>query len=172
MSLSINGVPIISLLQQPSLYPGYVLLELVSLSKWLNQTLYLINSSLDGYLVVLGLVLSLTSIGVGYQLGSLTESHGTSSIKKDEPSSPSQEQESEQNDEEDNLEDDGIPDGDLAAVSAGFLEPCKMVRFSLILARRCSCFIENCSEQVLVVRTDLKLSSGSIAAQLSDRHLS
>ncbi|KAF8971557.1 peptidyl-tRNA hydrolase, partial [Flammula alnicola] len=37
-----------------------------------------------------------------------------------------------------------IADGDLAAVSAGFLEPCKMV---------------------LVVRTDLKMTSGAIASQ-------
>ncbi|KAF8168318.1 peptidyl-tRNA hydrolase, partial [Crassisporium funariophilum] len=37
-----------------------------------------------------------------------------------------------------------IPDGDLAAVKASFMEPCKMV---------------------LVVRTDLKMTSGKIAAQ-------
>jgi len=41
-------------------------------------------------------------------------------------------------------EDEDISDGDLGSISAGFLEPCKLV---------------------LVVRTDLKMTSGKIAAQ-------
>ncbi|KAG2154530.1 peptidyl-tRNA hydrolase PTH2-domain-containing protein [Suillus clintonianus] len=41
-------------------------------------------------------------------------------------------------------EDDALADGDLGAVKAGFMQPCKLV---------------------LVVRTDLKMTSGKIAAQ-------
>ncbi|KAK0473216.1 peptidyl-tRNA hydrolase PTH2-domain-containing protein [Armillaria novae-zelandiae] len=50
--------------------------------------------------------------------------------------------------EPENEED--IPDGDLSAVSARFLEPCKLV---------------------LVVRTDLKMDSGKIFAQCGDATL-
>ncbi|THV07558.1 peptidyl-tRNA hydrolase II [Dendrothele bispora CBS 962.96] len=48
-------------------------------------------------------------------------------------------------DNDDDEEDaEAIPDGDLSAISAGLLEPCKMV---------------------LIVRTDLKMSPGKISAQ-------
>ncbi|KAK7463834.1 hypothetical protein VKT23_005770 [Stygiomarasmius scandens] len=47
---------------------------------------------------------------------------------------------------EDDFDEDAeaIPDGDLSAITAGFMEPCKMV---------------------LIVRTDLKMSPGKISAQ-------
>ncbi|PPQ90434.1 hypothetical protein CVT25_014952, partial [Psilocybe cyanescens] len=93
---------------------------------------------------VLGLALSLASIGVGYQLGTLTTrdtpiSESTPSVQKQETEIPPQVEE-----EEEEADDQAISDGDLKAVPLGWMEPCKLV---------------------LVVRTDLKLSPGSIAAQ-------
>ncbi|KAJ3894029.1 peptidyl-tRNA hydrolase, partial [Lentinula edodes] len=46
--------------------------------------------------------------------------------------------------DEDEDDDEGIADGDLAAITPGFAEPCKMV---------------------LIVRTDLKMTVGKISAQ-------
>ncbi|KAJ3815016.1 peptidyl-tRNA hydrolase PTH2-domain-containing protein [Lentinula aff. lateritia] len=56
------------------------------------------------------------------------------------------EQDTDEDEDEDEDEDDdeGIADGDLAAITPGFAEPCKMV---------------------LIVRTDLKMTVGKISAQ-------
>ncbi|KAF9535555.1 peptidyl-tRNA hydrolase II domain-containing protein [Crepidotus variabilis] len=87
-----------------------------------------------------GLALSLTSVGVGYQIGLLFPSSRLSKSPKENV-----EEQLGRNEETEETEDaEGIPDGDLAAVRAGFVEPCKMV---------------------LVVRTDLKLKPGDIASQ-------
>jgi len=100
--------------------------------------------------VIVGLVLALTSLGVGYQLGTLTSSNSAatpSGHAKEPVPQPKEEAENAENANEDEDEDEelgDIADGDLASISAGFLEPCKLV---------------------LVVRTDLKMTSGKIAAQ-------
>ncbi|KDR84776.1 hypothetical protein GALMADRAFT_217839 [Galerina marginata CBS 339.88] len=84
--------------------------------------------------IILGLVLSLSAVGVGYQLGAL-------SLRDKRPPGlgSADQREVEEVDAEDDPE--WIADGDLAAIKAGYLEPCKMV---------------------LVVRTDLKLTPGNI----------
>ena len=61
-------------------------------------------------------------------------------------------------------DEDSSADGDLSAVTAGLLEPCKLVRSSSIC-----CIITPltgpCVIKVLVVRTDLDMTPGKIAAQ-------
>jgi hypothetical protein len=53
-----------------------------------------------------------------------------------------------------------VSDRDLSAITAGLMEPCKMVRhFS------CWCLVLTKGSQVLVVRTDLKMTNGEIAAR-------
>ncbi|KAJ7139906.1 peptidyl-tRNA hydrolase PTH2-domain-containing protein [Mycena epipterygia] len=74
------------------------------------------------------LILSITSITIGYYLGQRASPRIT--IHTDDPG------------QED--EDDELNDGDLAAIKAGMLEPCKLV---------------------LIVRTDLKMTPGKISAQ-------
>ncbi|KAJ7102150.1 PTH2-domain-containing protein [Mycena belliarum] len=72
-------------------------------------------------------VLSVTSLALGYYLGRRSPPSQPKTL--DDPLS----------------EDEGEPrDGDLSAVTAGFLEPCKLV---------------------LIVRTDLKMTPGKISAQ-------
>lgn len=95
--------------------------------------------------VALGIFLSLSSLGLGYRLGSLT-SAGTSAspvTAVEKVSETKTESAAVQEDDYDD-EDEELADGDLAAISAGLLEPCKLV---------------------LVVRTDLGMTSGKIAAQ-------
>ena len=77
----------------------------------------------------MGLALVLTSLGLGYQLGTL--SNGNSAVTpsidpKPEPKESAEKAEDENVDEDEELED--IADGDLGSISAGFLEPCKLVR--------------------------------------------
>jgi PTH2 family peptidyl-tRNA hydrolase len=73
-----------------------------------------------------GLALVLTSLGIGYQLGTLNNSNPPS-IDIPEPKGTAEKAEDEKVDEDDEeLED--ISDGDLGSISAGFLEPCKLVR--------------------------------------------
>lgn len=61
--------------------------------------------------------------------------------------------------------DDDEPDSDtetdesLAQISPGIMETCKLVKSS------CAWNFASSSPQVLVVRTDLKMTSGKIAAQ-------
>ncbi|PPR08125.1 hypothetical protein CVT24_012369 [Panaeolus cyanescens] len=80
-------------------------------------------------------------LALGYKLGQ----HWTApETKKDIPLVNGTNETEEEIDDSEDEED--IADGDLAAVKAGFLEPCKLV---------------------LVVRTDLGMTPGKIAAQLS-----
>ena len=76
----------------------------------------------------------MASIGIGYQLGALSirdipTSTDESSATITEREAHLANVEKEQDEDEDA---EGIPDGDLSAVSAGFLEPCKLV-FTLYL---------------------------------------
>lgn len=69
-------------------------------------------------------------MGVGYHLGTLTSSNpaATPSADTKEPIlEPKEEEKAEDvnKDEDEELED--IPEGDLGSISAGFLEPCKLV---------------------------------------------
>ncbi|KZT74840.1 PTH2-domain-containing protein [Daedalea quercina L-15889] len=78
------------------------------------------------------------SLGIGYALGvnTATKSSATS-LPADKPLPPAP--------AEENSDDEGdVADGDLSAVKPSFLEPCKLV---------------------LVVRTDLGMTTGKIAAQ-------
>lgn len=81
--------------------------------------------------IVVALLLSVTSLGLGFHLGSR---------RANLPQRTGERQA--ENQEED--ESEGVSDGDLALVEAGFMEQCKLV---------------------LVVRTDLKMTPGKIAAQ-------
>ncbi|TFY69044.1 hypothetical protein EVJ58_g642 [Rhodofomes roseus] len=80
--------------------------------------------------------LAATSLGVGYALGvqSASKSSAASPPPVDKPPTPA---------EEDSDEEGEVADGDLSAVKPGFVEPCKLV---------------------LVVRTDLGMTPGKIAA--------
>jgi PTH2 family peptidyl-tRNA hydrolase len=82
--------------------------------------------------------LCLASLALGYYLGHRTTPTTAAHVppKTDVTSEPQEESDSE--------DEDAIADGDLSAVQAGWIEPCKMV---------------------LVVRTDLNMSQGKIAAQ-------
>ncbi|KAJ2928745.1 hypothetical protein H1R20_g8213, partial [Candolleomyces eurysporus] len=112
--------------------------------------------------VALLAALSLASLGAGYFLGarstSVTESiaptfpepaalgpSNSSALNTTDPK-PEDSQNTADPEPEDEDEDDfeDVADGDLSAISAGFTEPCKLV---------------------LVVRTDLGMTSGKIAAQ-------
>ncbi|KAG1871155.1 peptidyl-tRNA hydrolase PTH2-domain-containing protein [Suillus tomentosus] len=86
------------------------------------------------------------ALGLGYYLGSRIGTQDSapaaqpippSELKNKEPPKAEPEVDSEE-------EDDALADGDLSAVKAGFMQPCKLV---------------------LVVRTDLKMTTGKIAAQ-------
>ncbi|KIM48419.1 hypothetical protein M413DRAFT_440145 [Hebeloma cylindrosporum] len=106
--------------------------------------------------VALGVLLSLASIGLGYQLGLGSFSYSKSSAQQQQQRESDAAAKKELVEEEERREREKelaevIPDGDLAAVSAGFLEPCKMV---------------------LVVRTDLQLTPGDVAAQCAHATLS
>ena len=63
--------------------------------------------------------------------------------------------------EDSDSEEEDVADGDLSAVKPGLMEPCKMVSSLLMMDR----YMESFGHQVLVVRTDLGMSSGKIAAQ-------
>ncbi|KAF5377470.1 hypothetical protein D9615_005180 [Tricholomella constricta] len=60
--------------------------------------------------IALGAVLSLTSLGLGFHVGAQRA------------------QGAEPTDDEDEGNTEDIADGDLSAIQAGFLEPCKLVR--------------------------------------------
>jgi hypothetical protein len=61
-------------------------------------------------------------------------------------------------------DEDSVADGDLSAVSAGYMKPCKLVRCfgisGLVPLNQLILLIK-----VLVVRTDLNMTTGKIAAQ-------
>ncbi|KAF5312050.1 hypothetical protein D9619_003340 [Psilocybe cf. subviscida] len=116
---------------------------------------FMSSDSLSSH-IALGLVLSLTSIGVGYKFATVASSSsqatppstGVTNIPQTQvqPALSEPEVQTPEVAAEDDAED--IPDGDLDAVSAGWTEQCKMV---------------------LIVRTDLKMAPGTIATQLSVR---
>ncbi|KAG1828731.1 peptidyl-tRNA hydrolase II domain-containing protein [Suillus variegatus] len=90
-------------------------------------------------------VIAGAALGLGYYLGSRIGTQDSapaaqpippSELKDKEPPKAEPEVDSEE-------EDDALADGDLSAVKAGFMQPCKLV---------------------LVVRTDLKMTTGKIAA--------
>ena len=85
-----------------------------------------LQSNLQAPIVI---TLAIASLGAGYFLGSRSDNAAT---PQDAPTTNDSEQ--------------FIPDGDLSAITAGLLEPCKMV---------------------LVVRTDLKLKAGQTAEYCS-----
>ena len=80
----------------------------------------------------MGLALAIASLGIGYQLGTLSNCNPAVTPSNDtkefipEPKEIAEKAEGENVDEDEELED--IPDGDLGSISAGFLEPCKLVR--------------------------------------------
>ncbi|KAG0702699.1 hypothetical protein DFH29DRAFT_486479 [Suillus ampliporus] len=87
-----------------------------------------------------------TALGLGYYLGSRLNTQNiappTAPIP---PESESKDKELPKEPEVDSEEeDDALGDGDLSVVKAGFMQPCKLV---------------------LVVRTDLKMTTGKTAAQ-------
>ncbi|KAF5355968.1 hypothetical protein D9756_004242 [Leucocoprinus leucothites] len=85
---------------------------------------------------------SAASLFVGYYLGKL---YGTTAGKGKEKASEEPKEAPAVTEEPDSEEEEeSLADGDLSAIKAGFLEPCKMV---------------------LVVRNDLGMTSGKIAAQ-------
>lgn len=77
-------------------------------------------------IVIVGLVLIFTSFGVGYQFGTLSSSNPTPAPSEDKKESIPEPKEEAGKTEDEELED--IPDGDMGSISAGFLEPCKLVR--------------------------------------------
>ncbi|KAG5648175.1 hypothetical protein DXG03_006130 [Asterophora parasitica] len=90
----------------------------------------------------LGLAVAVVAFGLGFKFGSEHPLPADERIAPPGAKQNDQDDISEDEEEEENAED--IPDGDLSTIQAGFLEPCKLV---------------------LVVRTDLKMTSGKIAAQ-------
>ncbi|KAL5535190.1 hypothetical protein ACEPAF_3284 [Sanghuangporus sanghuang] len=116
------------------------------------------------------IILALTSLAIGFKLGSSSYSHpdpqfpppildlpppSESAIQKAASEDLDKEKEDGVNDIDDADQDSGVTeeeeaDGDLAAVEPGVWEPCKLV---------------------LIVRTDLNMSPGDVAAQCSDATL-
>ncbi|KAF5337339.1 hypothetical protein D9611_003232 [Ephemerocybe angulata] len=110
--------------------------------------------------VTAAITLALASLGAGYLLGARTVLPVTESLapapaapeptlapapaKPEEVEAQATSESEHDSDFEDVDEEEEDADGDLSAISAGFSEPCKLV---------------------LVVRTDLKMTSGKIAAQ-------
>ncbi|OJA21256.1 hypothetical protein AZE42_02539 [Rhizopogon vesiculosus] len=89
------------------------------------------------------LVVAGAALGLGYYLGSRPSAQdvGIPPITPSESKGKEPPKEPEVDSEE---EDEALADGDLGVVKAGFMQPCKMV---------------------LIVRTDLKMTQGKIAAQ-------
>jgi len=94
---------------------------------------------------LLPIVLSFASFGLGYHLGSSSLPHAIGYSKDVNETYLNPENE----DEED------IPDTDLGSIKAGLLDACKLVCCRIYLPRK---------YQVLVVRTDLKITPGEIAS--------
>jgi len=97
---------------------------------------FFIDSSLNTFAVATLAALSLASLGAGYLLGARSKSVVVDSVTPTPPEAtpaaaeniPSTETSKPQDaDSEDDEEDEDIADGDLSAISAGFMEPCKMV---------------------------------------------
>ena len=80
----------------------------------------LIQHHADTLLVVFTLLLSVTSLGLGFHLGSRRANALTRRADG---------RQAEKEDHLDEDEDEEVSDGDLASVQAGFMEQCKLVRF-------------------------------------------
>lgn len=90
------------------------------------------------FLVIVGLVLVLTSLGIGYQLGTLTSNPPATFGPKEstiKPRKEAEEAEDQNQDEDEDEELEDITDGDLGSISAGFFEPCKLVRLLMTISR-------------------------------------
>ncbi|KIK46268.1 hypothetical protein CY34DRAFT_800604 [Suillus luteus UH-Slu-Lm8-n1] len=99
------------------------------------------SPSVLSHVVVAGAALGL-GYYLGSQMGTQDAAPAAQPIPPSEPKEPLASKAEPEVDSEE--EDDALADGDLGAVKAGFLQPCKLV---------------------LVVRTDLKMTTGKIAAQ-------
>jgi len=90
-------------------------------------------------IVAAGLVLSVASIGLGYELGlgALSNFNSKAQKQQDESDAAALKEfaEEEERREREREAAEVVPDGDLAGVSAGFLEPCKMVRLLINLMK-------------------------------------
>ncbi|KAJ8507530.1 hypothetical protein ONZ45_g10108 [Pleurotus djamor] len=91
----------------------------------------------------IALLATLASFALGFQLGSRTTNQNALPPSPT-PNPTSKTTEVEVLDDSEDEDSDDIADGDLSAIQAGVLQPCKMV---------------------LVVRTDLNMTPGKIAAQ-------
>ncbi|GJE87793.1 peptidyl-tRNA hydrolase 2 [Phanerochaete sordida] len=105
------------------------------------------SSSVSAAQLLTGAALVATSLGLGYAWGVKAASGPKSPSKRRRESKPAEaatppSAEDEESDSE--MEEEDLADGDLSSVKPGSREPCKMV---------------------LVVRTDLKMTTGKIAAQ-------
>lgn len=77
----------------------------------------------------MGLALVLSSLGIGYQLGTLSNSNPAVTHTNDTKSDPEERAVKAEDGNVDNDDDEeDISDGDLGSIAAGFLEPCKLVR--------------------------------------------
>ena len=111
------------------------------------------------YIDVLAVTISVASAAVGFLCGS-------SARRERERRGRVVPNPKEQNEHDASDDEDSTADGDLSTVSAGFLQPCKLVRLSGLSLRihKHRHYLPP-RPKVLVVRTDLKMTSGKIAAQ-------
>ncbi|OAX39424.1 PTH2-domain-containing protein [Rhizopogon vinicolor AM-OR11-026] len=89
------------------------------------------------------LVVAGAALGLGYYLGSRPSAQDAG-IPPTPPSESKVKEPPKEPEVDSEEEDEALADGDLGVVKAGFMQPCKMV---------------------LIVRTDLKMTQGKIAAQ-------
>ena len=78
------------------------------------------------------LTVSLISIGAGYSIGNLY-SHSLERLCRTRTYNEKEdvrETEDGENSDDNEIDEEGIPDGDLGAIKAGLLDPCKMVSFN------------------------------------------
>lgn len=107
-------------------------------------------------IVATGVAVAACTFAFGYQAGLRSLSKPSISESKDiVPETLAHEEEGSDS------EDEQAADGDLSSVKAGWVEPCKLV--SALSVKRDSTLTSLL--QALVVRTDLGMSSGKIAAQ-------
>ncbi|KAH8100537.1 peptidyl-tRNA hydrolase PTH2-domain-containing protein [Cristinia sonorae] len=98
-------------------------------------------SSFSSSQIAQGVALVAVSLSVGYALGASSFRTTSASPPPKQPEPPTEETEEEESGSED---EEDVADGDLTQVKPGMFEECKLV---------------------LVVRTDLKMTTGKIAAQ-------
>lgn len=103
------------------------------------HTLWHTAGHLTCLLVLLAGALIVASLSIGYHLGARSHSFTSPPVEPATEPKPEvkpvevREVQSESEDDYDD-EDEEMADGDLAAVKAGFMEPCKMVRTTRILS--------------------------------------